>query len=56
MQVLDECHHCLKKSPYSQIMQLYGKLPPQEQAHTKVRVVAPECMYRLCTAKAEMQF
>ncbi len=40
VQVLDECHHCLKDSPYSHIMQhYYKKLSPQEQAHTQVRPI-----------------
>ena len=37
VQVLDECHHCLKDTPYSHIMQhYYKKLSPEEQAHTQV--------------------
>ncbi len=49
VQVLDECHHCLKDSPYSHIMQhYYQKLSPQEQARTQVR--SDTCRHALLPA------
>ena len=36
MQILDECHHCIKDAPYNHIMQIYKKLSEEDQAKTQV--------------------
>ena len=36
MQILDECHHCMKDSPYNHIMQFYKRLSEGDQAKTQV--------------------
>ena len=36
MQILDECHHCVKDAPYNHIMHIYKSLSEEDQAKTQV--------------------